>query len=86
MPLRGAAWEQAVMTHVPDLPYLREVPIVSVVFTDVVGYTSLSSTLEPKLVLKMLHEYFSKLVRPCSLTPRPVAPEGVTCVCRACSI
>ena len=56
-----AAWQQAVASYVPPLPYLRECKAVTVVFTDIVGYTHLSSTLRPSVVLQMLHQYFSKL-------------------------
>lgn len=30
-------------------------------FSDIVGYTSMSSQLEPRIVLRMLHRYFSRL-------------------------
>jgi len=46
---------------VPRLPYMRTLETVTVVFTDIVGYTAMSFTLPPVKVLKMLHEYFTKL-------------------------
>ena len=40
---------------VPRLPYMRTLETVTVVFTDIVGYTAMSFTLPPVKVLKMLH-------------------------------
>ena len=53
--------DRAMHVRVPRLPYLRWSAKVSVVFSDIVGFTDISSRCEPAAVLGMLQLYFSRL-------------------------
>jgi len=57
----GPPWAGAVQVSPPPLPYLRVQADVTVVFSDIVGYTQMSSELPPDAVMLMLHEFFTKL-------------------------
>lgn len=41
--------------------YFKDYPEVTMVFSDVVGYTDMSSSMEARKVLGMLHDYFTRL-------------------------
>ena len=47
--------------HAKRLVYYKEHPEVTMVFSDLVGYTALSSTKHPADLLVMLHEFFEQL-------------------------
>jgi len=58
---RVPVWHAVIQAPAPALPYLTMSPLVSVIFSDIVGFSEMERQVEPDAMLAMLHSFFTKL-------------------------